>query len=359
MTTAADTALWLATHRGWRVFPLSAGKKPLAGCDRCRSESPLPVDEQCRDHATCECLARGDGAHCHAVYASTSNPDVIRHWARTHTRVWAVDCGRSGLLCVDLDAHGGTSPQQPLNGRLWPSETPSPGDGVDVWAALCGLVGAPVDTDTTLTVDTPSGGLHLYYAVDAGRWSGATPRVHGDRVTSGLGWQIDVKAHGGYVVLPGSVSDTGTYQRTSSTLDPAPLPSWLVTELRRVGLDRQARADEERLRRATYRPPSSTISATSTAAGGTRGARYAAQALSCACAELAAMEPGTGRNSKLFRSASRLAGMVDAGWIDQDQVERDLSDAARAALLPASEITYAIRSGFAHPRRIDLPERAA
>ncbi|WP_223165698.1 hypothetical protein, partial [Lentzea indica] len=78
-------------------------------------------------------------------------------------------------------------------------------------------------------------------------------------------------------------------------------------------------------------------------------ARYAAGALRSACAELAVMEPDTGRNRKLFRSTTRLAGMAQAGWIDRTVVEAALTDAARHAGLPAAEIRYVLASGFGRP----------
>jgi Bifunctional DNA primase/polymerase, N-terminal len=355
----STTALWLATHHGWHVFPLGRNKKPLAGCERCRTTSTLPVAERCHDHTTCQCLARGDGAHCHAVWAATTNPAVITGWARTHTPVWAVDCGRSGLLCADLDSHGGTPPAQPLNGRPWPPEAPPPTDGLDTWRGLVGPLAAGLDLDATLAVATPSNGLHVYYQAEPGRWASSTPRIVNGRVTSGVGWQIDIKAHGGYVILPGSRTNAGTYRRASTADLPRPMPDVVETELRRVGLDKRAQAEKERLRRAHYQPPSSRVDTATSAAAGNRGVRYADAALISACVELAAMDSdGGGRNRKLFRSASRLAGMVEAGWIDRDRVERDLADAASTALLPASEIRYAIASGFRHPRLVNL-ERAA
>jgi hypothetical protein len=363
--SAADTALWLAINRGWYVYPLGHNKKPLAGCDRCRSGSPLPVADRCLGHADCACLARGDGAHCHAVCAATNDPTVIRQWARKHRDVWAVDCGRSGLLVVDLDTHPGTSPQQPLNGRPWPSQTALPADGVHTWAALAGLCGVELDLNSTLVVKTPSGGLHIYYAAEAGRWSGSTPKTRDDQVTSGVGWQVDVKAHGGCVLLPGSVTDTGTYKRVSSATLPGPMPSWVEAELRRVGLDKQEQDEKERLRRAHYQPPGIPVG-TDPSATACRGARYAAKALRSACEELASTPPpeerpdgSTGRNWRCYRSASRLAGMVERGWIDRDQVERALFDAADTAHLPLSEIRYAIASGFRHPQSVNLSERAA
>lgn len=335
---AADAALWLATHHQWHVLPLNPGTKlPLAGCRDCRADI--------RDHdaADCPCLARGDGALCHGVWAATNDPDVITRWARRwHTSVWAVHLGVSGLLAVDLDAHGGTPPRQPLNGLPWPQDEPPPADGIDTYATLASLSGAALDTDTFAT-ETPASGLHLVYEAEAGRWKSSRGYVRkGDEtVRTGLGWQIDIKAYGGYVILPGSTTAVGTYRRASNTVTPTPLPDWLKNDLIRTGHDRTA----------TPAPaPAATAPVPVVTVNDARPTRYAASALRSACAELAAMTPDTGRNSKLFRSASRLAGMVAAGWIDRATVETALTAAAQHARLPAGEIRYALASGFARPR---------
>ena len=58
----------------------------------------------------------------------------------------------------------------------------------------------PTGPADTCTVATPSGGLHLYYRAPA-----EDERL---RNTAGtLGWKVDTRAHGGYVVAPGSVVD--------------------------------------------------------------------------------------------------------------------------------------------------------
>lgn len=332
--TAADVALWVAGRHGWHVLPLHPGtKRPLAGCPDCRGGGGHPA-------ARCPCLARGDGALCHGVWAATADTGVIGRWAaRWRTTVWAVHLGVSGLLAVDLDAHGGTPPAQPLHGVPWPTGNPLPVDGIDTYATLASLRGQPFDLDT-LATQTPSGGLHLLYTAESGRWKSSSGRVRDGEtvVRSGLGWQVDIKAHGGYVVLPGSTTPAGTYTRASAAPAPAELPGWLAEELVRTGHDRHATP-------APTRPAPVAV-----AHGGDRRARYAAAALRSACAELAGMAPDSGRNRKLFRSTTRLAGMVQAGWIDRHQVETALADAAHTAGLPASEIRYALASGFARAR---------
>ncbi|MFD1150463.1 bifunctional DNA primase/polymerase [Saccharothrix hoggarensis] len=335
--TAADVALWVADRHAWHVLPLHPGtKRPLAGCPDCRGGGGHTA-------AQCPCLARGDGALCHGVWAATADTTVICRWAaRWRTTVWAVHLGVSELLAIDLDAHGGTPPAQPLNGVPWPEGNVPPADGIDTFATLASLRGRAFDLDT-LATQTPSGGLHLIYTAEPGRWKSTSGRVRDgeDVVTSGLGWQIDIKAYGGYVVLPGSTTPVGTYRRASTTLTPATLPDWLADDLVRTGHDRHATP-------TPIRPTPAPV--TVTARGGDRHARYAVAALRSACAELAAMPPDSGRNRKLFRSTSRLAGMAAAGWIDRAQVETALADAARAAGLPAGEIRYALASGFARPR---------
>lgn len=336
---AADAALWLAVHRGWHVLPLNyRSKRPLGGCGDCRTE-------RC-DHTphTCPCLARGDGALCHGVWAATTDPEVIGRWAqRWHSSVWAVHLGASGLLAVDLDTRPGPPPRHPLNGLAWPADEPPPVDGLDAYATLAALSGGTVGTDT-FTTDTPSGGLHLVYETEPGRWKGSHGKARDgdDTVRTGLGWQIDIKCYGGYVVLPGSTSQAGLYRRSSTTTTPRPLDPWLADALTRTGHDRTAPP-----------APAATVAPMPVVADGENApARYAAGALRSACAELAAMEPDSGRNGKLFRSTTRLAGMAAAGWIDRDQVETALANAARHAGLPAGEIRYALASGFARPHPV-------
>ncbi|MEV6607432.1 bifunctional DNA primase/polymerase [Kutzneria sp. NPDC051319] len=334
---AATVALWMATHHGWHVLPLNPGTKtPLGGCRPCGKNGDGHTA------ADCACLARGDGALCHGVWAATNDPAVITTWGkRWHSGVWALNIDRSGLFAVDMDNHGGTPPAQPLGVLDWPEDTPPPADGIDVFATLAGLHHHGLDTDRTLTTQTPGDGMHLLYKAVPGRWKSSTARVRDDgTLGAGIGWQVDIKAYGGYVVIPGSVTTAGRYERISPTVDVVAPPPWLTEVLIGTGHDRTA----EPARPAGPPPVIHPLP------GSGREGRYAAGALRSACVELAAMEPDTGRNRKLFRSASRLAGMAEAGWIDRNQVETALVAAAQACGLPAGEIRYAVNSGFRHPR---------
>jgi hypothetical protein len=96
-------------------------------------------------------------------------------------------------------------------------------DGADVYASVCELAGDPLPHNT-FTVGTPSGGRHLYYAAPTGSTF---------RNTSGtaLGWKVDTRAHGGYVLGVGSVLDGKPYRATLS-VTPMLLPDWLAAQLK-------------------------------------------------------------------------------------------------------------------------------
>ncbi|WP_370027732.1 bifunctional DNA primase/polymerase [Planotetraspora sp. GP83] len=92
-----------------------------------------------------------------------------------------------------------------------PPRTAGVNDGADVLAVLCEQAGQPLPFDT-FTVRTRRGGLHLYFTAPIG--GPVLGNTQGSR--GGLGWLIDTRAHGGYVVGPGSVVDlpdgTGPYE---------------------------------------------------------------------------------------------------------------------------------------------------
>ena len=127
--------------------------------------------------------------------------------------------GPSGLLVIDLD--------KPKPGEVPPPRWALPGitDGADVLAALCERHGQPFPWETFM-VRTRRGGLHLYFTAPPGVRLGNTS----GRNERGLGWLIDTRGHGGYVVAPGSFVDlpdgTGRYEVIYDR-PPAPLPEWL------------------------------------------------------------------------------------------------------------------------------------
>lgn len=171
----------------------------------------------------------GRGFHIFPLIPGTKRP-MIRDWENRATTdraaldAWPADagvgiaCGPSKLVVLDLDAHGGEPPAK------WAQ--PGIRDGMDVLAA----VWAEHDLETsflhTYTVQTPSGGLHCYFRAPERDVRNSAGRI---------GWQVDVRAQGGYVVGPGTVIDTDhgpkPYELVYTPADLPVLPEWLTALL--------------------------------------------------------------------------------------------------------------------------------
>ena len=136
-----DAALEAAA-RGWHVFPCGANKRPL---------TPHGFKN-----------------------ATTSEDEIRRLWAEHPGASVGIATGASGLVVVDIDCKNGAR-------------------GLDEWHELSAELGRTGD-DTTL-VDTPSGGMHVYYQANGHR-VGST--------ASKLAPGIDTRAGGGYVIGAGS-----------------------------------------------------------------------------------------------------------------------------------------------------------
>lgn len=196
-----------AAEQGWPVFPLvPGGKRPaLHGAGRC------PRTGTCRDG--------------HQGWEQRATTDLDRIRAAWSTGAWnfGVATGPAALVVVDLDlAKRGEQP--PARWRLSGAR-----DGVDVLTCLAADVGQlpPFDTGKVIT---PSGGTHLYFRASEG--------IELRNTTGTLGWKVDTRAHGGYVVGAGSIVDGRRYE-VADDRAPAPLPDWLVGLLRPAPLPAQ------------------------------------------------------------------------------------------------------------------------
>src|SRR5687768_14677816 len=173
-------ALGLAT-RGWFVFPLRVGdKRPVRGFTRWEERA-------------------------------TRDPQAIYNWWSEAPHNIGVATGPSALVVIDCDpARGATPPEQWTGAR----------DGLDVLARLARTRG--VSIPATLAVRTPSRGVHLYFKAPDGISLGNT--------SGKLGWRIDTRGIGGYVVGPGSVGSAGSYTIIRDRAV-APLPGWITEAL--------------------------------------------------------------------------------------------------------------------------------
>ncbi len=155
-----SAALALA-EEGWHVFPVVPGTKiPL--CPRGHHE------------------------------ATTDEATIERWWTDTPDANIACVPGLSDVCVIDLD----------------------PPDGPGNWVELCAAHGG---LPNTYSVQTPSGGTHLYFA-------GHLPPSAGR-----LAPDVDTRGDRSYVLVPPSIIGGKTYSGDSAAI--APLPSWIAPAL--------------------------------------------------------------------------------------------------------------------------------
>ena len=285
-----------AAARGWHVFPLSpGGKVPPRGFTAWQERA-------------------------------TTDPGIIHSlWTHRPYNV-GIACGPSRLLVVDLDLpkEGETPPRQ------W--DRPGIADGGDVFAALCADTGHPLPLET-FQVRTRRGGMHLYYTAPEGMELGNTQGSHG-----GLGWLIDTRAAGGYVVGPGShvTADDGhgTYDVIHAG-PAAPLPAWLADRLRPAPLPAQE-------------PVVVSLPAD-------RRGSYLRAAITAEL-ERVTGSPPHGHNTALYRAAVALGQLVAGGELAEPDVTAWLTDAAQQVGQPYREavrtVASGLRAGARRPRTV-------
>lgn len=135
--------------------------------------------------------------------ATNNKAQIERWWHKWPNSVAAIVTGdKSGVSVLDLDRKKGK-------------------DGVAVLEAM-GLDPAKL---SPVVVETPSGGLHIYFRHPEGLRCDSSGK---------LGAGVDIKAHRGFVFAPGAVKPTGAY-RSIGALDlvdvlgligPSGLPEW-------------------------------------------------------------------------------------------------------------------------------------
>lgn len=310
LDVAVETA-----ERGWPVFPLASGRKrpALHGHDRC------PATGACA------------GGHRGWEQRATTDPDRIRRaWSCGPAFNVGVACGPAGLLVIDLDT---PDPDDP--GDVAPPDWAARGvrDGAEVLAALADDAGCTVPA--TWTVATPSGGRHLYFTAPA---AAELRNTSGDR-GRGLGWKIDTRGGGGYVVAAGSITPAGTY-RVTDDREPAELPPWLLQRL------------------APAPPPPVPAGPIRTGSG--RRDRYLDAALRAETARVHDA-PASQRNACLYVAAVALGQLVAGGSLDEDEARRTLHSAAARHLAIGAysprqaeqTISSGLRAGAKRPRRIE------
>lgn len=266
---------------------------------------------------------------------STRDHATIKRFFKDSTALVAVDCGKSRIVVIDADRHGGP-------------------DGV---AALKEIVGGDLMALGCPIIETAGGGLHLVFAQPFD----GKPFGNGEGALKGRG--INVRGAGGYVIGLGSVRHDG---RCYSQMAGAPdlfdaLSNGTLPQVPEALAD-LIRAPKETLEepeRAAPRPASTPNPSYNSA----RERTWALAKLDARAAELARAGEG-GRNNALNEAAHSLGRVVACGWLGETEVRAALEDACRQNGLWKEDgpnvcratLTSGLRAGMANPHP-GLPER--
>jgi hypothetical protein len=241
-------------------------------------------------------------------YDATTNPATIRRLWRIPDRNIGMPTGAiSGRWVVDVD----------LGGE----------DGIERLQAKYGAL------PRTCTAITPRGGWHHPF-----KYTGPVPNSAGK-----IAPHIDVRGDGGYVVVPPSVTNDGTYSWCGDPAAPlASAPDWLIALAR----EKPAPSISER---------ALTMCRLATTNG--NGNAYGAAALDREIAVLAGTPAGQ-RNHRLNYAAFRLYQLVAGGELDGAIVERRLVAACESNGLIKDDgersvtktIASGMKAGLRHPR---------
>ncbi|PKW14160.1 bifunctional DNA primase/polymerase [Saccharopolyspora spinosa] len=308
--TLLNAALAVA-QRGWPVFPL----KP-------RGSFPA-----LHGHAECPGTGICANGHLKPEHRATTDPDRIRDcWNHDDYNI-GIPPGRAGNVVLDFDMPKPGKPVPPN----WAEQDAA--NGMDVFLLLCAEAGQQPPLET-FTVTTPSGGTHLYFTAPDGIELRNTQGERGN----GLGWGIDTRAHGGYVVGPGSIRRDGRYTITHDR-PLLPLPAWLCERLAPAPL-----------------PPQQPIPITT---GQGRRARYLDAAI-CAETERVRTAVGGERNFSLYCAANALGQLVAGGELGEQDVTELLLHVAHDHVTAGAyswnqahkTIASGLRAGAARPRKV-------
>ncbi|WP_020502340.1 bifunctional DNA primase/polymerase [Sciscionella marina] len=272
-----------AARRGWHVFPVRAGTK-----------TPAVTDWE--------------------NAATTDTAQIQRWWTRRGVRNIGIATGPSRLVVLDLDQHGRHS--------SLPEKFRGARNGADVLTMLATTAGDTIPP--TFEVITPHG-RHLYFI--------APPGIEVRNSQAKLGWCIDVRARGGYVVAPGSVTThTSGQLRRARHIDPsfltgagdylirnatppALLPAWITEALT---------APEHEVSNHN----GFSASAPTKPVAVERLDRYRAAILDGEARKVADAQPGT-RHKTLLAAARTLGRLVGGDELDEATVRTTLHAASR------------------------------
>jgi Bifunctional DNA primase/polymerase, N-terminal len=295
MTVLQDALAYAA--QGWPVFPIHTWRDGRCSCGKHPCGSPAKHPRT-----------------LNGLKDATVDPERIRqygsHWEQSN--VGLATGPVAGVFVVDIDKDKG---------------------GYESTAQI----EATYDTMDTLECATGGGGSHLYFL-----WPDGITEQQLRNSAGKLGYGIDVRAAGGYVLLPPSLHRSGDrYWWCEAHTQPQTAPRWLI--------DLLVKPPEPPPRVRPKRPPLPFQPKP--------GRGYVEKAINDELAKLAATRGGECHDA-LTRSAFRI-GQLDLLGIPEDEVIEALADAAltnakepksrEAAVKTAAECFAA---GKDHPREV-------
>jgi|APGre2960657404_1045060.scaffolds.fasta_scaffold00152_20 hypothetical protein len=272
--TLAASAQWLAEEMGLPVFPCDEHKRPMTA---------------------------------HGFRDATRDPETIRRSFRNAAMIGIPTGEASGFFVLDLDCKNGAQ------GLEW-------------------LAAHEARLPQTRRHRTRSGGVHLLFAMPAGR----AIRNSASRVGPG----VDVRGTGGYIIAPPSDG--------YDVVDPATIadaPAWLLDLIDPPAAPAQPIAPRQ------PSPPRQSGD----------GTRYGLQALDNECQAIMSAPDGA-KHDTLNRAAFSIGGLVAAGELAEGPALHALASAlagiaSRCEDYPAAQKTLgaAFRAGMAKPRAAPAP----
>lgn len=289
MESLLDYALAYAAM-GWSVFPCHHPIKKTGWNCSCEAWKR-------KHNSDYECDNAGKHPRTkNGLDDATTDLDQIKEWwKRWPDANIGINCGASGLLVVDLDTY----------------KDIYDGDDLEL-------------DEETITGLSGGGGSHLFYCLDPSDTFGNS--------TKGLPDGVDIRGHGGYVVVaPSNHASGGTYQ-------------W---ELEYSPWDRPASPLPLKLRELleNSKKEVSLIEFDTTKKYTNQGTVYGLAALNKQCSSVTSAANGT-RNNILNTAAFSLARLVAGGELDYNYTYDNLYAAALSVELSDAEAKQTIDSGM-------------
>lgn len=300
-------------ERGWHTLLLGPKRLPLRNCDQCRQHNHDEPNPRYVPHSGVIDCPHPLGT-CHGYQAASLDLDHVLGLLDRHPEAnLGVATEPSGLVVVDVDTNRRGEPVPEKYARI-----DGVFDGWDVWALVLQRYRAA--WQDTMTVGTPSGGMHLWYRLPAG----ATVLSK----AGAFGWLIDIKSARAYITAPGTRTPAGEYRRFGERMSPAQAPDWLMHHLRITG-----HIPEPKPKKTFFYKPQY---------GGDRAAQ---ERLGRIADTLVHAPQGTG-HAALCTATTAAAHLVANGRVDELEAREVIRDAARDRNRTEAEIAHAWRSAL-------------